>query len=74
MNFKHYLEGEVKHGFLTERAAKCLLTEACRILGIKEYQGSKLKIVAGVIFVDKGGEESVELGELLYKCGGRTGG
>ena len=74
MNFKHYLEGEVKQGFLTERAAKCLLAEACRILGIKESQGSKLKIVAGVIFVDKDGEESVELGELLYKCGGRTGG
>jgi len=74
MNFKHYLEGEVKQGFLTERAAKCLLAEACRIFGIKESQSSKLQIVAGVIFFERGSYESVELGKLLYKCGGRTGG
>jgi len=73
MRLKTYLEGEVAQGFMTERAAKCIVYEACKALGLKEYQASKLQIVAGVIFVQHG-EESVELGDLLFKCGGRTGG
>lgn len=73
MKLKTYLEGEVAQGFLTEKAAKCIMYEACKELGLKEYQGSKLQIVAGVIFVQHG-EESVELGDLLYRCGGRAGG
>lgn len=72
MRLKTYLESEVKQGFLTEKVAKCIIYKACRELGLKEMDAYKLHIISGVIFVQHG-DESIEFGDLLYKCGGRAG-
>jgi len=74
MRLRTYLRHEVDNKFMTEKAAKCIEHEAAKALGIPQKDADKLQIFAGTIYLQYESDESVELGELLYRCGGRMGG